>query len=221
MDIRNGISSHPLPKSALLSSSALSGVSTNLRPFLLSAISLTSRLRACAPFNLLILAYKDCIVTIPCLNLSYNFSWITSIRHYLIFIQSSLYPVESDILVYSSEVVGLFLLWSLSMFHNSITGLANDAQPDFAISRTSPSKQACFPLHFISRLLFRPKFFSTLQASESTARTEPGLLWSYYLITLSLITSVAVTPLNFQNDTWLPQQSSNYLRRYKCQAIAL
>lgn len=30
---------------------ALSGVSTNLRPFLLSAISLTSRLRACAPFN--------------------------------------------------------------------------------------------------------------------------------------------------------------------------
>ena len=188
MDLRNGISSYPLPqrlKASLRSPSALSGVSTHLRPFLLSAMLALyhgSEHVHLSSLNPRFLAYKNCIVSIPCLTPSYNLSWTTSIIHYLIFIQSSWCPVESDILVYSSEVVGLFLLWSLSMLHGSITGLANDAQPDFAISRTSPSNHACFLLHFISRLLLRPSF----SPSNRLLNLQPEPSRAFCGVTISL-----------------------------------
>lgn len=49
------------------------------------------------------------------------------IRYYLIFTETPFYSLESDMIIYSSEVVCLFILWSLSMLHISITGQANDA----------------------------------------------------------------------------------------------
>ena len=99
------------------------------------------------------------------------------------------------------------------MLHSSIIGLANDAQPDFAISRTSPSNQACFPLQFISRLFLRPKF-SSLDRLQNL-QPEPSRVFCgvTYLITLSFITPIAVTPLDIEDDTRVLQHSGDYLRR--------